>query len=296
MRAVVSKKRKVFGLSEGVYFVIPATICITLVLLFPLLYAFYLAFMRELPGFVYEFVWLENFARVLSDQAFWRAFSNTFIFSVATVLCTLVLGLGLALLLNRNLKGTFLFRLLLFIPWMIAPVVAGVDWRWMFNANYGFINHLGLSLGLLSEKIAWLGTPKYALPATLVANIWRNYPMTSIILLAGLKAVPKDQYEAAEIDGAGMIARFFNVTLPNLRQVILVATTLQFIWSFKTFDIISVMTNGGPAGHTEVLSTLVHRTGFMYFDFPTASAIAMMMVLIVFLVSVMYIRFLAIKD
>lgn len=290
------KKLRLTKASEGIWFVLPATVWLAVVLLFPLLYALYLAFTKETRGFVYVFAGLDNFAKVLRDPAFWRAFRNTVIFCATTVVSTFVIGLGLALLLNRNLKGTLIFRLLLFIPWMVAPVIAGVDWRWMFNANYGFVNHLGLKLGLLSDRIAWLGNPRYALPAVLVANIWRNYPMTSIVLLAGLKAVPKDQYEAATIDGAGPLAQFFHITLPNLRQVILIATTLQLIWSFKAFDIVAVMTNGGPAGRTELLSTLVHRTGFMYFDFPGASAIAVLMVLVVFVLSAVYMRLLTTKD
>lgn len=283
-------------ISEGFWFVLPAVSWLLLVLLFPLLYSFYLSFMKELPGLQYEFNGLQNFAYVIKDTVFWRSLGNTLVFSVTSVFIAFIVGLALALLLNKELKGTLVFRILLFLPWMIAPVIAGISWRWMFNGSYGLVNAILRNLGLLSKNIAWLGEVQFAMPSVIIANVWRSYPTITIMLLAGLKAIPGEQYEAATIDGAGKWNQFRYITLPNLKPVILVSTTLQFIWSFRLFDIVWTMTKGGPSGSTEVLSTLVYCTGFQFYDFPMASAISTLMVVIVSLLIFVYIKLLQTSE
>lgn len=284
------------GDNAGYLFLLPAFLLLTGILFLPLLYAIFLAFQEVLPQFGLKFVGLANFQRALTDPAFWNSLRTTVVFTVVSVALHLVLGFLLALVLSQRLKGSALFRLLLLMPWMVSQVVAGVTWRWIFNAQYGIGNYLLAKLGLITNFVPWLADVQLAQISVIVAYAWQCFPFVMIMLYAGLQTIPQEQYEAAQIDGASPLQVLRSVTIPNLRYVILVTSLMDFIWAFRAFDLVKIMTDGGPLRSTELLSMLVYRTSFEYYQFGYASAIAVLMLLVVLCFSVVYTRVVMPED
>jgi ABC-type sugar transport systems, permease components len=238
-------------------------------------------------------VGLGNYAALMEDALFWQAFGQTVVFTAASVALHLVIGLGLALLLNMQLNETFrsLARGLLIVPWLLAPTVAGMIWVLML-APFGVFNGLLARLGLIDINFAtsWLGDPSTALGSVTAMNVWRAFPFFMVMLLAGLQAIPKHLYEAADIDGASGLQKFWHITLPQLRGVITTIVLLDSIWTFRAFDPVFVMTGGGPAHSSEVLATVIYFDGFQKLRFGYASAEAMVMFIVLFVVSAIYVR------
>jgi len=241
-------------------------------------------------------VWvgLGNYTTLLTeDPLFWGALLNTAIFTAFSVALHLAIGLLLALLLNLQINRTFrnLARGLLIVPWLLAPTVAGMIWVLML-APFGVANGLLASLGLIDANatIPWLGNPSTALGAVTAMNVWRAFPFFMVMLLAGLQAIPRQLYEAAEIDGASLFRQFWHITLPQLRAVIATVVLLDSIWTFRAFDPVFVMTGGGPAHSSEVLATAIYFDGFQKLRFGYASAEAVVMFLVLFVISALYLR------
>ena len=262
----------------------PCIFVLLLVLGFPLCYVIGLSFFKVEPMVSQKFIGLNNYLYVLKDPVFWKSLENTFAFTFWSVLFHLILGMLVALLLNRAFRGRTLARILLLLPWMMAYVVGAITWKWCLNGMYGIFNEILVRLGFLTKYFAWLGDPLTAMPMVVVANIWKQYPYVMLMLLAGLQAVSREQYESAAIDGAGPWRSFWSITVPNMRIIIMITTTLDFIWSFKQFDLIYVMTGGGPGDATEVLSTLIYKSFFNAFDFGYASSSAVLLLLIVLVI------------
>jgi len=234
-----------------------------------------------------------NYIALFNDPLFWKSFWQTVVFTVFSVALHLVIGLGLALLLNMRLEPAFraLARGLLIVPWLLAPTVAGMIWVLML-APFGIVNGMLSSLGLIDANFAvsWLGDPSTALGSVTTMNVWRAFPFFMVMLLAGLQAIPKQLYEAASIDGATLWHQFWHITLPQLRSVITTIVLLDSIWTFRAFDPVFVMTGGGPAHASEVLATAIYFDGFQKLRFGYASAQAMVMFLVLFVVSAFYVR------
>lgn len=273
----------------GYGFVLPAVLVLVVVLVVPVLSAVYDSVAPVTRRGVEVPAGFGNFARVLGDSAFGNAMANTIVFTAASVLLHFALGLGAALLLNLDLAGRGILRVVALVPWTIAPVIVAVLWRWMYNAQFGIINDVAMRLGMAEPK-AWLGEATLAMPAVIMANVWRGFPFAMLIALAGLQAVPREQLEAAAVDGAGALRRFWHVTLPNIRYVLMVGLVLDAIWTFKQLDLVQVMTGGGPADATDVLTTLIYRTAFEYLDFPYASAMAVTMFAFLGILTAFYVR------
>jgi len=278
------------GDNVGYLFVTPALLFLVLIMVFPLGYAVFLAFHETQPQSGLKFVGVSNFARALGDPAFWNSMRITVGFTGVSVVLHMSLGLGLALLLNQGQRGTGVFRFLLLIPWMVSQVVAGVIWRWILNAQYGVANAVLVKLHLARNYLPWLADVRLSQISIVVAYAWQCIPFAMIMLYAGLQTIPQEQYEAARIDGATGIQVFRYVTIPNLRHVIVVTSLMDFIWAFRAFDLVKIMTDGGPMRLTELLSILVYRTTFQYYDFGYASAIAILMLMVVLAFSLVYTR------
>ncbi|MBL8588089.1 MAG: sugar ABC transporter permease [Methylobacteriaceae bacterium] len=234
-----------------------------------------------------------NYATLLADRFFWATFLNTVLFTVGSVVLHLVIGLGLALLLNAGVNPYFrsFARGVLIVPWLLAPTVAGMIWVLML-APFGVFNGMLTTLGVISStsNIAWLGDSATALGSVTAMNVWRAFPFFMVMLLAGLQAVPQQQYEAAQLDGATLWQQFRFITLPSLRSVIATIVLLDSIWTFRAFDPVFVMTGGGPSHSSEVLATAIYFDGFQKLKFGYASAEAMVMFASLFIVSAFYVR------
>jgi multiple sugar transport system permease protein len=270
--------------------VAPATGLLLLVLVVPVVHVLYESFVWTTSSRARVVPSARNYAALAEDEVVRTAVANTATFTVASVAGHLAIGLGVALLLNQRIRGRAVFRNLALLPWMLPPAVVATGWAWLYHNPFGMLNPLLVGLGLLDAPKAWLASPDTALGAVIVANLWRGFPFISLVLLAGLQAIPSVLYEAADVDGAGAWARFRHVTLPGLRRVMLIALTLDVINTVKYFDLIWVMTAGGPANRTEVLSTLIYRLAFQFFRTGRAAALAMVMVAALAVFSVFYVR------
>ncbi|MBN9449238.1 MAG: sugar ABC transporter permease [Bosea sp.] len=273
-------------------FLWPALLILVALLLYPLGDVIRLSFydsnlQREV------WVGLGNYVALFNDPLFWKAFIQTVVFTFFSVVLHLVIGLALALLLNMHLDATFrsLARGLLIVPWLLAPTVAGMIWVLMLQP-FGVFNGFLVSLGLLDPNgtISWLGDPSTALGSVTAMNVWRAFPFFMVMLLAGLQAIPRQLYEAAEIDGATLWEQFWHITLPQLRGVMATIVLLDSIWTFRAFDPVYVMTGGGPAHSSEVLATAIYFDGFQKLKFGYASAQAVVMFVVLFIVSAIYVR------
>ena len=197
------------------------------------------------------FVGLANYGRAIKDLEVRNAFANTVIFTCASVLFHLVIGLVLALLLNRITRGRAIIRILLLLPWMIPPVVTGITWKWMLNTQYGVINDILVKIGILEHYLPWLASMQLALPSVIIANIWMRFPYVMIMLFAGLQSIPEELYEAASVDGASGWIKFTKITLPHLKYIISLTTILDAVYSFRLFDLANIMTGRGPMRASE---------------------------------------------
>ena len=261
---------------------VPALLFTALVLVYPLARNLYNSFydvslIRGNRGWV---GWA-NYDRIFSDDLFWLSFRNTAVYAIMGTLLALLVGLGFALLLNLKLgRITGLLTFLYTIPWIISPVVAGFAWKWLLNDHSGIVNYWLALAGFIDPGTSWLGRPATALGCVMVARIWQFYPFAMVMFLAGLKTIPSEQYEAAAVDGATRLARFRYITLPNLQAVGSVLLVLGVIWSFNDFNLVFVMTRGGPLNATMVLPVLVRELSFVHFDLGRGSALSNVMFLL----------------
>jgi multiple sugar transport system permease protein len=257
------------GRESGYRYVAPALGLLGGVALFPLLYVIYLSFYRRLLIFdISKFVGLENYRFLLQDERFWNALQNTAYFTGVSVSAQLLLGLGIALLLNRSFRGKDWVRALILVPWVIPTVVSARMWEWIYNPEFGILNFL------LGAKINWLGTPGLALHAAIFADVWKTTPFVVILLLAGLQIIPRELYQAARVDGAGAWAAFRRITLPLLMPVLLVTLIFRMLDAWRVFDVIYVLTGGGPANTTETLSLYAYKMLFQTLQFGYGSALS----------------------
>jgi multiple sugar transport system permease protein len=242
------------------------------------------------PG-VGGFAGLENFEKVVSDPHFFPAVGNTFVWTIGSVAGEFLVGLGAAILLNRKMRGQGLFRVATFIPWLVPIVVAGMTWEWMLNPDFGIINSVLTSSGLLESPINFLGDKDWAMGTVIFVNVWRSFPYYTISFLAAMQAIPDELYEAAALDGANAWRRFWSVTVPQLRSVALIIVFIHLIWTAVNFDFIWVLTQGGPNYATMTLPILIYRYSLQQFDVGAASALSTLMFLGTSLIFVVYYRY-----
>ncbi len=271
----------------GNRFVLPALVLLTLVTIYPVLSVLYLSLLRKLPLFgISKFVGLENYSFLLSDDRFWNALRNTVYFTALSVSLELLMGLGLALLLSRNFPLKGIMTAIVLVPWAVPTVVSARMWEWMYNTDFGILNYL------LGAKVNWLGSPLWALNAAVFMDVWKTTPFAAILLLAGLRMIPGELYQAARIDGAGAWSIFRRITLPLLMPIILVVLIFRTLDAFRVFDAIYVLTGGGPANTTETLSIYAYKVLFQTLQFGYGSTLSVVVFLCVGAISVLYIRFL----
>lgn len=274
----------------GFLLTLPAVVLFGAIVLYPLIGSLSTSLFKQslvLPG--RAFVGLDNFTYVLAHQ-FWPVLRNTLVFAGAGTVAPFLIGFALALALNSRIRGRAVLRGAFLFPWVIPGVVVSFAWLWIFNANYGLLNGLLVQLGLIDAPISWLGEPGTAMMAIIVAKTWASFPWIMVMLLAGLQTVPGVLHEAAQMDGAGTVKRFWHVTLPHLRGIIGVVVLLELIWNFQHFDTIYVLTGGGPAGATTTFAVAVYETAFKGFDLGQAGALGALWMLLLSVMVIVYVR------
>jgi multiple sugar transport system permease protein len=268
--------------SEPWLYSAPSLILIVAVMLVPLALGISYAFrdiqlLNPLSG---GFIGLEHLKTLSQDKAFYRALQNTLWWTGASVFLQFVFGLILALLLDKPFYGRGLVQALVFLPWAVPSFLAGLNWAWLFNPLIGPLPHWLYALGILSAPDNILSDPHLAMWGPIAANVWWGIPFFAITLLAALQAIPRDLYEAAEIDGAGPLQRFLSITLPFLAPTIAITVLLRTVWVSNFADLIIVMTNGGPADRTQIVASYIFTQAFKRLDFGYASAIALVLLVL----------------
>jgi multiple sugar transport system permease protein len=291
------RRWSIAGLSESpawAYLLLaPAMLLLIAITFYPILDGISLSFFTmqlNKPWKGHPFVGLANYVALVQDPVFQLALENTVLWTAGTVISQFALGLLTAVLLNRPLRGMRVFSILVLLPWVMPIVVGAQMWAWMFDFQLGVINSLLLNLHLITQSVPWLANPNTALPAAMIASLWKGFPFFAIVLLAGLQSIPPELYEAAAVDGASLLQRFQFVTLPLLWPFIVITTTLRVIWTFNSADLIYVMTGGGPGNATQILPVYAFTTAYGSYDFGYASAIACVMLLILIVFTVFYVR------
>ena len=289
--ATLQQRRRRFGVGA----LLPAMAIILAILAYPMAASLWLSLHHvALAGgrLQQDFVGFANYSDLFASDTFRLAVANSAFFSVCEVVAVVGLGLGVALLLNHPIGRSGLFRVLLIVPWAIAPVANAVLWKWILNANYGILNAVLVQVGLIDEYVTWLGTPARALYMLLIVDIWKSIPFIALLLLAGLQKIPAMLYRAARLDGANAWQQFRFVTLPSLRTTLAIAIILQTLWSFKLFDLIYVLTRGGPADGTLLLNYLAYRETFNFLHIGNGAAVANVVFFASLVLAILYIRLL----
>lgn len=270
----------------GWLLVAPALVILLLVYAYPILRAFWLSFFTQNLGTQLqpEFAGLANYGRMMGDGRFWQSLWNTTIFTSIALAFELTLGMGIALVLNRAFRGRGFVRTIAILPWALPTAIMALAWTWIFNDQFGILNDILLRLGLIQEGINWLGDPTLAMMAVITADVWKTTSFVSILLLAGLQSISEDLYEAHAIEGATPWQSFRQITLPLLMPQILIAALFRFAQSFGVFDLVQVMTGGGPAGSTEMVSLYIYATVRRYLDFGYGAALVVVTFIILVVV------------
>jgi ABC-type sugar transport system permease subunit len=271
--------------------IIPSFIALLIVYYIPLARIIQLSFnTKTLINPALEFVGLGNFRRALQSDLFALSLRNTVIWTVAGVTFQFLLGLGTALLANRQFKGRKIFRSAMLIPYITPTVVAAIVWRWMYNPEFGVINEILLDLGW--HGYGWLSSESLALWGVIFVNTWKGFPFFFVTLLAGLQSIPKSYYEAAKVDGANAFQQFWHITLPQLRPMINIAVVLATVSTFNYLGLVWALTRGGPANATEILPVMVYRQAFVDYSFGYSAAIALVIFAVNLVFVISYVRIL----
>jgi multiple sugar transport system permease protein len=299
MGRMAALKKRLVSRRDAYFFASPALFLIVLFVIFPLVYSFYLTFRNyDLAiGPSSEFVGLQNYQEMITDDPrFWRAWVNTFIIIFPAITGQLLLGLGIALLLNRVVRGRALFASLLIIPSMVSPVSAAMAWRMLLGVKYGGVNNFLRQFGLLDVYFDWFATPAIALTTIITVEIWHHTSFMMIVLLAGLQAIPPELYEVADVDGASPWRKFWHITLPLLKFTMIVALLIRMIDLTKIFGLIFLLTFGGPGASTETIAFSTYLSGFQDFRISYASTLSYMIVLGVFILTVVFQRVVRFRE
>ncbi len=275
-------------------FLAPILVVVGAVLVYPLLYVFRLSFFSYSLSRGLHFIGWDNYTTIAKDQVFQVALKNTFVYTVAAISVELVLGFVLANVLNREFKGRDLVRGFLLIPMLASPIVSGIMWRFMYNPDFGIINYFFKSLGL--PTFVWTGSPSTALLSCVVVDIWQYTSFVMLLLLAGLQSIPREQYEAAMMDGASSWQRLRYITIPWLKPMILVVLLMRTMDSVKVFDQVYALTGGGPGISSLTVGVYAYYKGFRSFSLGYASAVSWVLALITLVISLFYIRSIKVPE
>ncbi len=276
----------------GLLFIAPFVATALFFMVYPIIEAVRMAFYSYNPlrPDLSTFVGLDNFAFIFADPLFWDSFWQATVWTFLSIVFQTVLGVGMALLLHQTLPGMAIFRGLLLFPYIVPTVVIALIWRWIFNPEIGVVNYALQSAGLISQPIYWLSTPSMAMASTIMLNVWKYTPFVVICVLARLQTVPLELYDAAKVDGAGLVRRFLDVTLPQLREVLIVVIVFRTIWTFNKFEEIYLLTKGGPGTSTFNLAVYSFEQSIANLRLGVGAATGVVMMIMLTIGSVVYLR------
>ncbi len=287
-RMLIQRRRNI-----GLLFVLPAALYMLLFVGYPIISNFILSFqdvtVQTINKVDKPFIGVDNYVKLLGDPILGKSVVNTFVFTIGSIVFQFIIGFALALLFNKKFRFAKPVRGLMMIPWMIPITITGLMFKFMFTSNVGIFNEMLKGIGL--APVDWLFQTNTAMPALIFANIWIGIPFNMILLSTGLTTIPEELYESASIDGASKVQSFFKITLPMLKPAIESVLVLGFIYTFKVFDLVYVMTNGGPVDSTQMLSTYSYKLSFSLFRYSEGATVANILFVILFFVSLIYIRY-----
>lgn len=272
-------------------FVVPAFLFVLIFMLYPIFYNILISFQEvsiaNLKG-DRPFIGFGNYVEIFNDEKFITSLKNTVIYTVSSIVFQISIGFSLALFFNQKFPLRNFFRSIMLLAWMTPLVITGTLFKWLYDVDYGVINYFLIQIGILGEPVNWLGQESTALLAVIITNIWIGIPFNMILLLSALQALPHQVYEAARIDGANKLQAFFKITVPLMKPAILVVLVLGIIYTFKVFDIILIMTGGGPVNATQVLPFYGYELAFVNFKFGLSGAVATIILIILTVISLFY--------
>lgn len=294
---MVKNKKMQMNTKMGILFALPAAIYMMTLVGYPMIQNIILSF-KSVDVYTFAdpskqaFVGLQNYKELFvgSDAILTKAIGNTLIFTVASIFFQFFIGFGLALLFSKKFKGSSFFRGVTMISWLLPVTVAGLLFKFMFASKGGIINQLFMALGVINEPMEWLLKPGLAMIAIVVANIWIGIPFNMMLLITGLTTIPDEIYESSNLDGANKFQTLFRITIPMIKPAIMSVLTLGFVYTFKVFDLVWVMTKGGPVNSTELVSTYAYKLSFEQFQFSKGAAAANILFLILMVVGLFYIK------
>ncbi len=281
----------------GLLFALPAVLYMMIFVVYPMFQNFILSF-KNVDVYTFanpakqEAVGFANYIELFTgkDGILGKAIINTLIFTVVSIFFQFFIGFGLALLFSKKFRGSAFFRGVTMISWLLPVTVAGLLFKFMFASKGGIVNQLFMSLHLIDQPLEWLLEPGLAMTAIVVANIWIGIPFNMMLLITGLTTIPEEIYESSRLDGASKIQTLFQITIPMIKPAIMSVLTLGFVYTFKVFDLVWVMTKGGPINATELVSTYAYQLSFEQFQFSKGAAAANILFLILFAVGIFYIK------
>jgi multiple sugar transport system permease protein len=277
----------------GYFLISPAVFLMLVLLAYPFVLAVWISLTDRVLGEPGKFVWFSNFYKLIQDPIFRNTVWNSFVYTFATVFLKMLLGVILALLLNQEIPYRNLIRGAILLPWIVPTSLSVLTWLWMFDSLFSVVNYILLGIGLISKKIQWLGSPSWAMVSVIIVNTWRGLPFFAVSFLAGLMTIPRELYEAAEVDGAKRFRQFWHITVPLLQPVIAVVVLFSTIWTFADFQIVYILTHGGPLNATQIFATLAYDVALVAGRIGEGSAISLFLfpaLLVVIILMLKYLR------
>lgn len=283
----MSRRKKM----EPWYYVGPIFLLLVIMFGYPLIKSVVMAFQNyKLGNANVYFNDFANFHKMFGDKDFLLLLKNSVVYVVVSVFGQFIGGLILALCLRDKFKGRGIYQSIVFLPWAFSAFVVGLVFRWSFNGEYGVVNDLLMKLGIIKKGIAWLGTPGLSLVVVILAMIWIGIPFFGIMILAALQSIPDEIYEAADMDGCGMFRKFFSLTLPYIKPTVIMTILLRTIWIFNSFDLVVIVTQGGPANYSQTLPSYMYTKAFSGYDFGLAGAFGVLLMVILGVYAVLFLK------
>lgn len=283
----MSRRKKM----EPWYYVGPIFLLLVIMFGYPLIKSVVMAFQNyKLGNANVYFNDFANFHKMFGDKDFLLLLKNSVVYVVVSVFGQFIGGLILALCLRDKFKGRGIYQSIVFLPWAFSAFVVGLVFRWSFNGEYGVVNDVLMKLGIIKKGIAWLGTPGLSLVVVILAMIWIGIPFFGIMILAALQSIPDEIYEAADMDGCGMFRKFFSLTLPYIKPTVIMTILLRTIWIFNSFDLVVIITQGGPANYSQTLPSYMYTKAFSGYDFGLAGAFGVLLMVILGVYAVLFLK------